>query len=139
MLILSLIIFGLITFLDVLLLYTYLAIKQAHFISEVKKMFCQQNAWVFLFFNILHAILFAYSILNFHFFMLVCSLFTTSIYLFPKAIQYILNFKFSRKQPVNSKYNLTSKEEQVLLDKLKRGGATKEFIKNVKKELKEKK
>lgn len=127
-----------ITILDVLLIYTFFAIKGVNLVLELKRLFIQQNGIIFIVLNLLHSILFAYTILNLNPVLIACSVLFSCVYLFPNILHKLLNLRF-RKKRTGSKYNLSAKEEKVLLEKLERGGASQEFIQSVKNELKEKK
>lgn len=135
---LTAILFTLIVLLDALLLYTYFAMKQVNFFLSLKKMFIDQNGFLFIVFNLIHATLFAYTLLNVSAITIVLSLLSVTIYLFPNVISKLLNFKFIKKEEASSKYNLSSKEVKNLLSKLERDGAKKDFIQSIRQELKEK-
>lgn len=90
--ILTLNIFLILVILDALLLYTYFALNSAHIVVGLRKLFLKQNGWLFIVLNFFHAACISKFFYQLNYFWLIGLFLTILIYLFPKAIEKILNF-----------------------------------------------
>lgn len=93
MITLATIIFLILLIVDILVFYTTFAIKNVHLFDELKELFLKKNGVIFFVLNAVHSILIAWYLIDLNTIAFILTIFSTTIYLFPNAINAILEFR----------------------------------------------